>query len=199
MRPGFPKCGACELIFASERPVLWTEICKFGGLRAKIWAKFEAVEAKISKFFPKGGLVNCSFAVAASRGGGMGGKCPLVGGSAPTCPPPVRRKKWLKSAIFGKFLDFLPPQNRILPPQCPPHKNFWCRHCSFAWNGTLTSYGRGVKRGSSRMHIPIPLFRLEPPPRYNFLRGYNWMPSAHSVLLPWIQTKLSWKPEIVFN
>ena len=37
-----------------------------------------------------------------------------VRGSA---PPP---KKWQKSAIFGKFLDFCPVRHCILPPQCPP-------------------------------------------------------------------------------
>ena len=43
MRPGFPKFGAFELIFASERGVLRTDIFKFEGLRTKIWAKIEAV------------------------------------------------------------------------------------------------------------------------------------------------------------
>ena len=41
--PGFPKCGACELIFASEKGGLWTEISKFGGLRTEnfpgLWTK----------------------------------------------------------------------------------------------------------------------------------------------------------------
>ena len=34
------------------------------------------------------------------------------------------------------------------------------------------------------------------------LRGHNWVHFAHhgySVLLPWIQTLLSWEPEIIFN
>ena len=105
----FPKCGACELILASERGGLWTEnfqiwglvsrnfqiwglvswkFSKFGGLWAKIWAKIEAVEAKISKFSQQGVL-------------------------------------WTDS---------------------------------FAWNGTLANYRRGVKRGSSGSHIPIPPF-----------------------------------------
>ena len=46
------------------------------------------------------------------------------------CPhlPPVRRKKWPKSAIFGKFLDFC-PLRIAFPPRCPPPKKFWCRHC----------------------------------------------------------------------
>ena len=38
----FPNLEACEL-----------KISKFGGLRAKIWAKTEAVEADISKFSGK--------------------------------------------------------------------------------------------------------------------------------------------------
>ena len=109
VRPGFPKCGACELTFASEKGGLWAEnfqiwglvswkfpnfgacelkISNFGGLWAKIWVKIEAVEAKISKFSQKGVL-------------------------------------WTDS---------------------------------FAWNGTLVSGRRGVKRGSSGPHIPIPPF-----------------------------------------
>ena len=69
VRPGFPKCGACELTFASEKGGLWAEnfqiwglvswkfpnlgacelkFSKFGGLWAKIWVEIEAVEAKIS-------------------------------------------------------------------------------------------------------------------------------------------------------
>ena len=64
VRPGFPKCGACERTFASEKGGLWAEnfqiwrlvswkfpnleacelkISKFGGLWAKIWVKIEAV------------------------------------------------------------------------------------------------------------------------------------------------------------
>ena len=83
VRPGFPKCGACELAFASEKGGLCAEnfqiwglvswkfpnlgacelkISKFGGLWAKIWVKIEAVEAKISKFLQKGVLWTDSFA-----------------------------------------------------------------------------------------------------------------------------------------
>ena len=47
----FPNLRACEL-----------KIFKFGGLRAKIWAKIEAVEAKISKFSQKGALWTDTFA-----------------------------------------------------------------------------------------------------------------------------------------
>ena len=41
---------------------LWAEISKFGGLKAKILAKIEAVEAKISKFSHKGDLWTDTFA-----------------------------------------------------------------------------------------------------------------------------------------
>ena len=58
--------------------------------------------------------------------GAWGSKCPPVGGSA----PPVRRKKWPKSAIFGKFLDFCPLRIAFCPLDAPPKKKkkFWCRH-----------------------------------------------------------------------
>ena len=110
VRTGFLKCGACELIFVSEKGGLWTENFQIGGLWtenfqiwglvswkfqnlgaklwAKIWVKIKAVEAKISKF----------------------------------------SQKWV----------------------------LWAD--SFAWNGTLPNYRRGVKRGSSGPHIPIPPF-----------------------------------------
>ena len=40
VRPGFPKCGACELTFASEKGGLGAENFQFGGLWAEnfqIW------------------------------------------------------------------------------------------------------------------------------------------------------------------
>ena len=84
VRPGFPKCGDCELILGLWKrglvnckfPNLWAselKISKFGGfivswkfpnlgaLWAKILAKIEAVEAKISKFSQKGVLLTDSF------------------------------------------------------------------------------------------------------------------------------------------
>ena len=65
MRPGFPKCGACELIFASDREgacelkisklgACKLKVSEFVGLRTKSWAKIKAVKAKISKFSQKG-------------------------------------------------------------------------------------------------------------------------------------------------
>ena len=68
----FFQVGVCGLDFRSVGLANWylplkEEVCqlkisKFWGLRAKIWAKIEAVEAKISKFSQKGdGLVNCLF------------------------------------------------------------------------------------------------------------------------------------------
>ena len=55
--------------------------------------------------------------VAASRGA----FAPL-GGSVPSLPSP-RRKKWPKSAIFGKFLDFCPLRIAFCPLDVP-HKKF---------------------------------------------------------------------------
>ena len=81
------KEGACELKI-SKSGGLWTENFQIWGLWAKIWAKIEAIETKISKFSLKGFL-------------------------------------WTDS---------------------------------FAWNGTLANYRRGVKKGSSGLHIPIPPF-----------------------------------------
>ena len=45
-----PKCGACELIIASEMGVLSRGSCEL------IIFKFVVVKAKISRFFLKGGL-----------------------------------------------------------------------------------------------------------------------------------------------
>ena len=59
--PGFPKCGACELTFASEKlGACELEISKFGGSWAKIWVKIEAVRLKFPNFL-KRGLVNGLF------------------------------------------------------------------------------------------------------------------------------------------
>ena len=48
VQPGFPKCGACELIIASERGSCELNISKFRGLRAKIWLKFPIFSQKRS-------------------------------------------------------------------------------------------------------------------------------------------------------
>ena len=52
VQPRFPKCGTCELMLSLKAGswLLWTEIFKFGGLRAKILAKTETAEAQISQF-----------------------------------------------------------------------------------------------------------------------------------------------------
>ena len=47
----------------------------------------------------------------------------------PPLAPPVRRKKWPKSAIFGNFFDFCPLRNVFCPLDAPPQKIFWCHHC----------------------------------------------------------------------
>ena len=123
VRPGFPKCGACELTFASEKGGLWPgnfqiwglvswkfpnlgacelKMSKFGGLWAKIWVKIEAVEVKISKFSQKGVLWTDSFAWNGTlRAAGEAWKGGLQGRTSPyplsrSVPPPrgARRPRW---------------------------------------------------------------------------------------------------------
>ena len=62
--------------------------------------------------------------------GGMGAFAPQSEALPPTCPP-VRRKKWPKSAIFGNILDFCPLRNVFFPLDAPHKKIFWCRHCIY--------------------------------------------------------------------
>ena len=63
--------------------------------------------------------------------GEMGAFALPVGGSAPPPPlaPPSEGKKWPKSAIFSKFVDFCPLRITFCPPQkkilVPPHC-YWC-------------------------------------------------------------------------
>ena len=122
VRPGFPKCGDCELIFASEKAGLWTEnlqiwglvnwkfrnfgacelkISKFGGLWAKIWAKIETVEAKISTFSQKG-LVSWLFCLKWDP-----------------CELQVRREK----GVFRAAHPHTP-----FVGQCPPPRNTVCKY-----------------------------------------------------------------------
>ena len=115
VRHGFPKCGACELTFASEKAGLWAEnfqiwglvsgkfpnlgacelkISKFGGLWAKIWVKIEAVEAKISKFSQKGSCeLTLLLEMGPLRAAGEAWKGGLQGRTSPyplsrSVPPP---------------------------------------------------------------------------------------------------------------
>ena len=51
VRPGFPKCGVCERTdFCLWKRDLENWNVQIWGLRAKMWAKIKAVEAKISIF-----------------------------------------------------------------------------------------------------------------------------------------------------
>ena len=87
------KRGACERKISKFRG-LWAENFQIWGLWTKIWAKIEAVEAKISKFSQKGVLWTDSFAwngtLASGRRGVKGG---LQGRTSPyplsrSVPPP---------------------------------------------------------------------------------------------------------------
>ena len=61
--------------------------------------------------------------MAASRGA----FAPPLEALPPLAHPPIRWKKWSKSAIFGKFLNFCPLRIAFCPLDAP-HKNFWCHH-----------------------------------------------------------------------
>ena len=91
------------------------------------------------------------FPVAASRGD-MGAFVPPVGDSAPTCPPPVRRKNGQNQPFLAIFFLLLPPQKCILPPWCPQTKDFWCHH----WLFTLYQQWKRYTLGPSyRKFIPV--------------------------------------------
>ena len=49
------------------------------------------------------------------KGGGMGQSEAL----APFAPPPSQKKKWPKSVIFGKFMDFGPLRIAFCPLDAP--------------------------------------------------------------------------------
>ena len=57
VRPGFPKCGACELTFASERGACERKISKFGGL----WAENFQIWGLVSWKFPNLGACELKF------------------------------------------------------------------------------------------------------------------------------------------
>ena len=62
--------------------------------------------------------------------GGMGEFSPPPPPPWEALPPlaPCQKKKWSKSAIFDKFLDFCPLRNAFCPFDAPPQKKIWCRH-----------------------------------------------------------------------
>ena len=130
VQPGFLKCGACELIFASEKGACELKIHKFWGLWMEnfqilglVSSKFpnlgacelnfgcqiEAVEAKISKFSQKGVLVNWLFCLKWDpcelqdrRGkGGLQGRTSPYPLSRSVPPPPMSRvQSWLLRVRF---------------------------------------------------------------------------------------------------
>ena len=65
VRPGFPKCGACELTFASEKGGLWAENFQIWGLVS--W-KFPNLGACVLKFGWKLRLLRLKFQNFLKRG-----------------------------------------------------------------------------------------------------------------------------------
>ena len=69
--------------------------------------------------------LNCSSAVQWRHQGGMRKNFPPPQSEAlPPLAPPVRRKKWPKSAIFGICFHFCPLRNAFHPFNAPPKKQF---------------------------------------------------------------------------
>ena len=116
VRPGFPKWGACELTFASEKGGLVSgkfpnlgacelKIYKFGALWAKIWVKIEADEAKISNFLKRGSCeLTLLLEMGPLRAAGEAWKGGLQGCTSPyplsrSVPPP--RVSWVYKNTCG--------------------------------------------------------------------------------------------------
>ena len=111
----FQNLGACEL-----------KISKFGGLRAKIWVKIEAVEAKISKLSQKGVLWTDSFAwngtlASGRRGVKRGSSGPHIrGGGFYVCLSSLLDCSWWRwqtHLMNHGYFDFGKPKD----PQFEPH------------------------------------------------------------------------------
>ena len=77
--------------------------------------------------------------MAASRGGGMGGKCPPVGGSAPPLAPQSEEKNGQNQPFSANFWIFAPSWIAFCPLDAPPPQtNFWCRHWVCPATGILS-------------------------------------------------------------
>ena len=87
------------------------------------------------------------------QGGGAWGKMPPSRRLCPPLPPPpVRRIKWPKSAIFGKCLDFCPLRIAFCPLDAP-HKKIsgaatgqgisWQRFVAGLWGASLWVIAKG--------------------------------------------------------
>ena len=97
-----------------------------------------------------------SEAVAASRG--AWGHFPLSRRLCPPLAPPVR-KKWLKSATFGKFLDFYPLRIVFCPLDAPPQKKKNSGAATGLRCGLTLNAGMGI---SGRQLISFPPFYASP-------------------------------------
>ena len=82
----------------------------------------------------KGVCLNLGFTPSGGMEGGAWEFSPQSEALTPNFPP-VKRKKWQKSAIFGNLKKKLPPPKCILSPPCPPN-NFWC--CK--WSLPIVTY-----------------------------------------------------------
>ena len=146
VRPGFPKCGAWGAVWTENFPIWglvnWKfsnlgacelKISKFGGLRAQIWAKIEAAEAKNIQIFSKGCLVNwlfclkwdpCELQERREKGVFRAAHphTPFLGQCPPGYQPPLRTiarshwngRHWQLEIIYHTGCSWRPVENKTL-------------------------------------------------------------------------------------
>ena len=114
VRPGFPKCGACELTFASEKGGLWAENFQIWGLvswkfpnlgasELKFGWKLRLLRQKFPNFLKRGSCeLTLYLEMGSLRAAGEAWKWGLQGRTSPyplsrSVPPPPRGCGWLWS------------------------------------------------------------------------------------------------------
>ena len=120
-----------------------------------------------------------------------GGICPPSEALPPTCPP-VRRNKWQKSAIFGKFLDFFHLGNEFFPLNAHPlQKKFGTttdsgQFCKILHTHILHTYYVQTEWSHSLFPNTVQVRHKGSISERNTLnwvqttlRGHNWMLLAH--------------------
>ena len=189
VRPGFPKCGACELTFASEKAGLWAEnfqiwrlvswkfpnlgacelkISKFGACELKFGWKLRLLRLKFPNFLKRG---SCELTLLLEMG-----------------PLRAAGEAW-KGGLQGRTSPY--PLSRSVPPRA--HILHWackivalkCVYIRNAWVIIPTQWSEiyMYSQWTSSLLLTSIIMML------SWLRGHNWVyfPPGHSVLLPCIQ------------
>ena len=118
------EVGVMDIISSIYRSILLPNVVIINLLvtvdRAKLWL-ISMVESLEKMLIPLVHQVYDRFKHSIHSGstkGGIGGIFPQLE-ALPPLDPTVRRKKWQKSAIFGKFLDFCPLREAFCPLDAP--------------------------------------------------------------------------------